>query len=142
LIVTFDLPIQGDAGLDVGDVTLSGPEGTSPSVTGVSIHGNVLTVQMTATSAVSPLTVGFAGIQAAGSGRPVEESLCFHVLEGDCDGNGIIDLADMAVIRNKIDLPANMSNFQADVHANGVINLYDLSVVRDNLGASTGDPGP
>jgi len=61
------------------------------------------------------------------------DSITHCVLIGDLNGDGIVNLLDVGIIRSN--LGATGPN-PADLNGDGIVNLLDVGVIRRNLGAS------
>ncbi len=133
VVVTFDGPITGAGGLDPSDVIV-----TSGLVTGLHIAGNDLTVTLLGATDGFKLTMFFPGIVTPGSGVGSDSSLCFGVLVGDTDGDGVTSILDLVAIRNSMNAVPNSGSFRRDVNADGMISILDLVAVRNNLNRSLG----
>ncbi len=134
LLVTFDQPVSGVGGLDPSDVIV-----TSGSVNGLAIQGAQLTVSLVSAGGNGILAVAFPGIQNAYvANQTVLDTLCFSVLQGDVNGDGMVNIFDLVYVRNMLNQPVTISNFLADVNADGSVNIFDLVAVRNNLNASAG----
>jgi hypothetical protein len=59
-------------------------------------------------------------------------------LEGDTNGDGVVDLADLNNVRNNFG--ASGPGIIGDTDGNGIVDLADLNAVRNNFGASTPSP--
>lgn len=59
-------------------------------------------------------------------------------LEGDTNGDGVVDLADLNNVRNNFG--AAGPGAIGDTDGNGIVDLADLNAVRNNFGASTPSP--
>lgn len=68
------------------------------------------------------------------NGTPGYARLDFGVLLGDVNGNGIVDVSDAGLIRDRIEQPLS-TTFRFDVNRNGSINAPDVSLVqsRDSI---------
>lgn len=132
LVVTFDQPVSGVGGLDPSDVIV-----TSGSVNGLAIHGAQLTVSLVNAGSSGILAVAFPGIQnACVANQTVLDTLCFSVLQGDVNGDGMVNIFDLVHVRNMLNQPVTTGNFRADVDADGNINIFDLVAVRNRLNSS------
>ncbi|NLX22948.1 MAG: hypothetical protein GXY55_14945 [Phycisphaerae bacterium] len=132
LVVTFDQPIQGVGGLDPTDVIV-----TSGSVAGVAIQGNELTIDVVGVVSGDMFAVAFAGIESTYvANQTVLDTLCFSVLQGDVNGDGMVNIFDLVHVRNTLNQPVATGNFRADVNADGSVNIFDLVAVRNRLNSS------
>ncbi len=136
LVVTFDQPIEGVEGLSHDDVRLS-----AGRVASLSIAGSQLTIETRDVPDASRLTVDFPGIAAVG-GPFVTGSVRLGVLEGDADGNGRVEMADMHRVHDELLQPVTDRNSQQDLSVTGSISVTDMVIVRNRLGNTLPDEEP
>jgi hypothetical protein len=133
LIVYFDSEIQGVDGLDASDVSLS-----SGTITQIDIvNGNQLHLALSDAAAAAVMQIAFPGITGT-AGQAVADELCFRVLPGDADGDGVVNIFDLVQVRNALNQAATDITFPKDVTADGLVNIFDLVAVRNNLNQSVG----
>jgi kumamolisin len=123
LVFTFVQPVvSGDA-----DVT----DGTG-SVGNVSFSGDTMTVTLTGVTDVQKLTVTVDEI----NGTDASDSVTFGVLEGDVNGDGIVNSLDFLAVTNDSGYGSGQSGFnpRADVTCDGIVNSLDFLVVRNRSG--------
>jgi hypothetical protein len=123
LVFTFVQPVvSGDA-----DVT----DGTG-SVDNVSFAGDTMTVTLTGVTDVQKLTVTVDEI----NGTDASDSVTFGVLEGDINGDGIVNSLDFLAVLNDSGYGSGQSGFnpRADVTCDGIVNSLDFLVVRNRSG--------
>ncbi|NLX20688.1 MAG: hypothetical protein GXY55_03315, partial [Phycisphaerae bacterium] len=72
------------------------------------------------------------------AGQAVVDELCFRVLPGDADGDGVVNIFDLVQVRNALNQAATDTTFPKDVTADGLVNIFDLVAVRNNLNQSVG----
>lgn len=58
----------------------------------------------------------------------------FRVLEGDVDGNYVVDRTDLEVLKKYFSQRANNENVRADLNANGIINSADVTIAISRQG--------
>jgi hypothetical protein len=58
---------------------------------------------------------------------------------GDVNGDGVVDCADLAIVKVSFGPKTGQPGFntQADVNHDGVVNILDLSIVATQLPAGT-----
>jgi hypothetical protein len=64
----------------------------------------------------------------------------FRVLEGDVDGNYLVDRMDLEILRKYFNQRVNSTNIRADLDANGIINSADLIIAMSRQGLALKDP--
>ena len=64
----------------------------------------------------------------------------FRVLEGDIDGNYLVDRMDLEILRKYFNQRVNSTNIRADLDANGFINIMDLKIAMSRQGLALKDP--
>lgn len=132
LVVDFDGPIAGLAGLDPSDVAVS-----SGLVTEVTIAGSSLEILLTDVTNGEPLVVSFPGIASAGAGQAVvTDTLCIEVLAGDVNADLMVSAFDLLAVRNNLQQSVGPDNFVVDLNADGTISAFDLLGVRNALGTN------
>ncbi len=154
---TFDIPmpITGPSGVEdrvgnggiAGEHTIvlsytSSPAGVSASVlahnpsagtgmvSGTSVSGNDLIVNLTGVSNRQILTLSTSG----GSVSPATVPIGF--LLGDTNGNRTVNAGDVAQTKGQSGSPVGAGNFRTDTNANGTINAGDAAQVKANSGNS------
>ena len=127
LVVTFDQDVEGLAGLDPTDVTLS-----SGTVSDLQIGGAALTIELAGASNLQPLMVAFPGIQNA-AGQLAMDTLCIEVVAGDANGDLTVNIFDLVQVRNQLNQAVTAASFRADINADGAVNIFDLVAVRNSL---------
>lgn len=130
LVVTFDMAVAGDGGLDPSDVSTS-----SGTVTGVTANQDTLTISMEDVAPDVALQIGFPGIQSA-QGIATNDSLCISVLYADVDGSQTIDIFDLLGVRNHLSMPVTADTARFDSNLDGELTIFDMLDVRNRLGAN------
>ncbi len=130
LIFTFSEPVKAaDGQLDGSEVTVE--EGRLKSI---AASGNILTIEIAAppeehlpfwptcvTVALSGLVDDATGTQAVAGLVPVH----IITLEGDVNGDGLVDAADAVAIGAQAGQAVTRSNFVCDINLDGVIDEID-----------------
>jgi len=125
--VYFSKPVKVQDGYILNnEVQLS-----SGSLTGVSISGSTLNIYLSSVANASTLTITLGHITDL-SGNPLSGSnqVKLGVLAGDVNGDGVVNLLDLAQLRVKLDAALDNSNFRCDPNCDGLINIFDLSMCR------------
>ena len=123
LVFTFTQPVvSGDAEVTDGTGTVSD----------VTFSGDTMTVSFTDVTDVQELTVAVEGI----NGTDASDSVTFGVLEGDVNGDGIVNALDFLAVTNDSGFGTGQSgfNFRADVTCDGIVNALDFLIVRNRSG--------
>lgn len=128
VIVTFSQPVFGHDGLDTTDVSLS-----SGTVTGVSINGSVLIIDMTDVADATMLTIGFAGIENQ-YGLAVSGTLTFGSLLGDVNKTKDVNLIDVGAVKAQYGNVVSSSTFKYDLNIDGSLNLIDVGLAKSRYG--------
>jgi hypothetical protein len=149
---TFDipLPLTGNVGIEcrsggiandyqmilnfvnpvtVGSVSVVSGAG---SVSGFSVSGSQVTLNLTGVSNVQRITLKLFNVNDGTSMGNV--FLSMGVLIGDVNGNSIVNASDVVVTKSQEGQPVSASNFREDVSANGTIDLEDVAQIKGNLG--------
>lgn len=134
IVLIFDRPVQGLAGLSSDDVALS-----SGTVNGLSINGQTLTITLSGCADASRLNIAFPGVaDAADAAARVEDVLCFGVLAGDINGDTVSNIFDMVIMRSVLNTPTVSGTLRLDVNTDGSVNIFDMVNVRNNLNKAVG----
>jgi hypothetical protein len=123
LVFTFTQPVVS------GDAEVTDGTGTVGDVT---FSGDTMTVSLTDVTDVQDLTVAVEGI----NGTDASDSVTFGVLEGDVNGDGIVNATDFLLELNDSGFATGQSgfNFRADVSCDGIVNALDFLIVRNRSG--------
>ncbi len=132
VVLGFDGAVYGAGGGNVGcsDVALS--SGTCQSVTGTG--SSTLEIALANVSQNTTLTAAVSGLENA-AGDPLQggSSVSVRMLPGDCDGDGMIDTADLNAIKSQLWRAVTPNNYWFDVNLDGVVNVIDLLDAKQNL---------
>jgi hypothetical protein len=63
-------------------------------------------------------------------------SATMGVLVGDTSSNRVVNSADVAQTKSRLDQTIDATNFRSDVNADGSINAADTAIVKQNSGTS------
>ncbi len=96
----------------------------------VEINGNTVTIPLTNVVNAQTINVTLFGVN--GGGNLV---IPMGVLEGDTNGNGAVNAADVSFVKAHLGQGVSSSNFRADVNANGLIDASDICVTKSLVGS-------
>jgi len=108
--------------------------------------GSAIIATGVATLTTSSLTVGSHTISAAYNGDGNYEASAatalvesIKTLVGDLNGDGVVNCADLAIIKASFGKKTGQTGFdpRADVNGDGIVNLLDLSAVAKQVPAGT-----
>ncbi len=128
LVLTFQNPIKEGSSFAVN--LSSGTLGTT------SVSGNTLTIDLSGAAQGQTLTVGVNDVEDASTGASGNYSLQVGVLYGDVNGNGLVNVADINMVRQASGEAVNATDFRDDLNCNGLINVADINIVRQLSGGS------
>jgi hypothetical protein len=151
---TFDvpLPLSGNVGVEcrsggatndyqmivnfASTVTVESVAVTSGngSVSGFSVSGPQVTVNLTGVTNVQRITVTLHNVNDGRSTGDVPVSM--GVLVGDVNGNAIVNASDVSLTKSQVGQAVSGSNFREDVNADGVINSTDVALVKAEVGTA------
>ena len=154
IIVTFSddiVEIDGDGLQQNDEVTLS-----SGTITGMSIAGNVLTINTAGVNGHACLSVLLQGLAKVDPGVcdtidpdsvMLPETWYLRVHTGDSNKDGYVNVVDMSMQRVHVIMNAGpppvqttAANAQYDVNADGYINVVDMSITRVHVIQNAGPP--
>jgi predicted outer membrane repeat protein len=125
MILTFATPVTATS----ANVT----NGTG-NVSGLSVSGSQMTVDLTGVSNAQQITLTLSGLSDGTNTNNV--NIPMRVLLGDTNGNGTVNASDVAQTKGQLGQAITTSNFRNDVNANGTINASDASIVKSQIGTS------
>ena len=131
LVITFNGSTQPQDGtLDAGDeVTVS-----SGAITALSISGAQLIVDLSGVADAVCLTINLQGISRVSDGTILAPTtLKVRTLMGDVNKDGVVNLADLRVVRDNQNQTATIENVLADVTMDGKLDLADMVAIRNNM---------
>jgi N-acetylneuraminic acid mutarotase len=151
---TFDvpLPLTGNVGIEcrsgggtndyqmiinfMTKVTVESASVTSGtgSVSGFSVNGSQVTVNLTGVTNAQRITVTLVNVNDGTHMGNVPVSM--GVLIGDVNGNALVDAFDVSLTKAQVGQTVSTSNFREDVNANGTISSTDVAVVKSDVGTS------
>jgi len=134
IIVTFDAPIQCQGGSVYDCVLASDGEVMSASYTHSYTAQDSLVVRVNHVTDRAALTLAFPNLTHADDTElAVTDELCFGILNGDVNADGVVNIFDLVAVRNQLDQPVGDGNFRADVNVSGKIDLSDLDFIRNAM---------
>ena len=123
VILTFDNP-----------VTSGTASATSGSVNNVSFSGNTMTVSLTGVADQQTVTVSAEGVSGPSTTAASEAGVQIGFLNGDVNGDGMVNVGDTIVDRNASGATVDNTNYQLDVNVDGFINVGDTAIIRSKSG--------
>jgi len=119
-------------------------------ITGFAAASYTLTIQGYATDASTTRPLVFAGNTTVGSTQtylvsysntPGSQTTASYLI-GDRNGDGVVDCADLAIVKASFGKKVGQPGYdpRADVNGDGVVNILDLSAVAGQLPAGTTCP--
>jgi len=127
LVFTFNNNvISGNAIIDSGVGTVSGPPIFS---------GSTMSVNLTGVANTQTLTVRLTGVTDEFSQILPDSSVNMNLLIGDTNGNGTVNASDVAQAKSRIGQAVGPTNFRTDVNATGTINATDVALIKSHLGS-------
>ncbi|MEP6810156.1 MAG: LamG-like jellyroll fold domain-containing protein [Chthoniobacterales bacterium] len=123
MIVQFPVPVTV-----TGATILSG----IGAVSGFTVNGDTVTVNLTGVTNAQTLVVNLTGVSDGTSSGNVPVAM--GVLIGDTSGNGTVNASDVAQTKASSGQPTDAMNFRADVNLSGMINASDIGLVKSKAG--------
>jgi hypothetical protein len=122
--------------LSVGGVSLTSGSGTitSSAIDGADPSQYVINLSGVANAQV--VTVRLTNVVDAAGNISKEVSSVMGVLEGDCNGDGVVNQTDVNETAAHIGQTISASNFRSDVNRDGHIDSDDVAAVTGRLGSS------
>ena len=111
-------------------VAAHNPSAGTGNVSGVSVSGNDLIVNLSGVSNQQVLTLATSG----GSVTPVTVPIGF--LLGDTNGDRSVSASDVSQTSGQVGVPVSGANFRTDTNVSGSINSSDVTQVSGQLGTS------
>lgn len=130
LVFTFErnLTEVDSATVSQGTATKSG-EGIGP-------NPNQYSVSLTGVANAQYVAVRLDGVKDTAGANLTDVRGRMGVLNGDTNGNGVVNATDVSQAKAQSGQPFSTSNFRLDVNANGAINASDVSQIKSNSGQS------
>ena len=123
LVITFDQSVKsGKVAVGSGKATVKG----TPSFSGKS-----MTVKLAGVGDAQEITLKLGNI--ADGGAALSTTLKFRVLEGDVNGDGVVDEKDVDLAKKHLG-NVNGTDFRADVNGSGVIRASDINQIKADIG--------
>ncbi|MCP4249228.1 MAG: hypothetical protein GY778_19465 [bacterium] len=137
LVLTFDQDLD-PATTGTGNVDMQDENGTPFAVTGTSLAGNVLTIDLGAGPPDEHCySIDLTGMQTLAANEDlVFNALTLNVLRGDVNASGIVNATDKNLVKGNINKPVNIDKFIYDVNASGLINATDKNLTKGWIGGT------
>lgn len=131
MVLTFSGAIEAaDGTADCSEVVI-----TNGTCNKVAISGNQMIVDMSFKNNAC-VRVGVDGIRAVADGSPLQgkADVEVRVIQGDANGDGVVNLLDLQAMKNSLARPvaADIAQYDCDC-SGGQINILDLQCAKDNL---------
>ena len=129
LVFTFNrdvVTVPGTATLTQGSAIVSVPT--------LGPNSNQVMVPVRSVTNAQHLVVTLNGVQT-NAGEVANNSVArMDVLNGDINGNGLVNSTDTSIAQTQSGKAVNAANFRSDVNGNGLINSTDTSIVQSRSG--------
>jgi len=131
IILTFSEGIKAlDGTIDTTEVSLSAGNLQSLSM---SMQKLEMTLEISGVPNSSTLTVTLNGIVDLADNPLVDNDLEIKVKTGDATPDGIVNIFDLASVKQALFQEPNENNFINDINIDGIINIFDLEAVKTRL---------
>jgi len=129
VVLTFDQPISS------ANVAIASGKGTIKSS---AVAGNTITVSLSNVPNAQELALAATNVVPTAGGAAGSANISLRTLDGDINADGIVDAADLTLVKNLAAGNQAVSgfNFRADENLNGSITAADVSRVKLQLGTS------
>jgi len=127
IVLTFDQTIvSGSAAVTAGAGSVGAP----------AFNGATMTLPLTGATSPQTLTVTTSNVTGSTGNILASASIPARMLEGDVNGDGVVNAVDLSGVRNAYGKSAGQAGFaaRADLNVDGVVNSVDTSVIRTNYG--------
>jgi hypothetical protein len=91
-------------------------------------------VGLTGVTDQNAVTVTASNVAGPGTLTLASTSVQIGFLNGDVNGDSVVNVGDTILVRNQEGAAVNGTNFQDDVNVNGLITSDDTTIVRNNSG--------
>jgi hypothetical protein len=132
VILTFPVPVTVTTASATPDPNQPGATG---SVSGFSVNGAQVTVNLAGVSNAQKLTITLGNV-SDGVNTNSMLTVPMGVLAGDTTGNGAVNSSDIAQTQSQSGQLVTSSNFREDVTLNGSINSSDIAFVQSKSGTA------
>lgn len=147
-----DFPLTGTPGLECrsggaqGNFNISLQFGTPVTVGGASVtsgvgmtngflvNGSLVTVLLRNVANAQQIVISLSNVSDGTHTSNVNIPARF--LQGDTNGDGTVNSADIAQTKSKSGQAVNTTNFRNDVNADGMLNSGDISLVKSKSGTA------
>lgn len=101
---------------------------------GVTFAGRDMIVNLTGVTNVQTLSLRVVNVTDTNGNSLAAATVNIGFLMGDVNGDGTVNSADVAIVRNVSGQSADASNFRSDINTDGPINSADAAIVRARTG--------
>ena len=134
---TFKVIVTFPSAVTVGNASVTldpNAPGATGSVSGFSVKGSRVIVNLTAVSNAQTIVVKLSGVSDGTNTNDV--SVPMGVLLGDTTGNGAVKSGDVTLTQSKAGQTVDASNFREDVTIDGSIDRKDINLVVSKKGTA------
>jgi hypothetical protein len=117
----------------VNSGTASVTSGTG-SVSGVTFSGSSMIVGLSGVTDQQTVTVTASNVSGPGTGTLSSTSVQIGFLNGDVNGDAVVNVGDTTLVRSNAGVTLDNTNFQYDVNVDGAVNVGDTTIVKSNSG--------
>jgi Dockerin type I domain len=132
---TFKIVVIFPTAVTVGSASVT-PDPKAPgatgSVSGASVSGRVVTVNLTGVSNAQTILVDLFDVSDGTNTNDV--SIPMGMLFGDTNNNKSVSSTDVTLTQSKVGQALSAANFREDVDINGSINSTDVQTVQSKVG--------
>ncbi len=106
------------------------------SVSGRTISGNTMSVELTGVADHQQVTVTTSGVTDTFGQAFADTGVNAVFLMGDTSGNSTVNASDVSQTKASVGAVVDGTNFRQDVNANGMVNATDVGAVKSTVGTS------
>ncbi|MDD5199429.1 MAG: dockerin type I domain-containing protein [Terrimicrobiaceae bacterium] len=130
---TYKLILTFDQNVISGTAAVTGGTG---SVSSTSINGATMTVNLSGVANQQTLVVTASNVTNSVGQFLAGAAIKVRVLQGDVNGDGAVNAADLTGVRNAYGKSAGQAGFdpRADLNGDGAVNAADITSIRNNYG--------
>jgi uncharacterized repeat protein (TIGR01451 family) len=125
IVYNFAVPVNsGTASVGSGTGSAGAP----------TFSGNSMIVPLTGVLDQQTVTLNANNVSGPGTGTASAAGLQIGFLNGDVNGDGVVNVGDTLMTRGAAGVTLDITNFQFDVNVDGMVNVGDTIVVRAKSG--------